>query len=434
MMDAKIFFNDIYKSQDQPSDLLKAFQQKNWNSFSELDLPSIKHEEWKYTRIKNIFTEAIQYNLGKSDFSKEELAKGILPGTSNANSLVFINGIYQSHRSQLTDASEKWYIKTLNEASTDEDAQFVKEYLGCSNAYHPDGINALNGSFAANGLFIKVKKGKHLSEPIVIYHFSDSRSGFRFSQPRILVSIEENATATLIETYHKIGNHQSLTNEVVEICVEKDAHFRYIKIQNEGADSNHTGTTQINQLGKSTAHAVTISLNGEIVRNNLNMVMRAEFCESHMYGLYLLGGKSQVDNHTIVDNAMPNCLSNELYKGIMDDSSTGIFNGKIFVRKDAQKTNAYQSNKNILLGQNSSANTKPQLEIFADDVKCSHGCTIGKLDEDALFYLRARGISEQNAKALLLHAFAADILQQIELEELRNYIDSLISERLTLTI
>jgi Fe-S cluster assembly protein SufD len=153
-----------------------------------------------------------------------------------------------------------------------------------------------------------------------------------------------------------------------------------------------------------------------------------------MYGLYLLGGKSQVDNHTIVDNAIPNCLSNELYKGIMDDNSTGIFNGKIFVRKDAQKTNAYQSNKNILLGQNSSANTKPQLEIFADDVKCSHGCTIGKLDEDALFYLRARGISEQNAKALLLHAFAADILQQIELEDLRNYIDSLISERLTITI
>ena len=434
MMDAKIFFNDIYKSQDQPSDLLKAFQQKNWNSFSELDLPSVKHEEWKYTRIKNVFTEALQYNQDKTDFSEEELSKVKLPGTANANSLVFINGFYQPQLSTLTDESDRLIIKSLSEASTDEDADFVKEYLGCSNVYHPDGINALNGSFAAHGLFMKVKKGKELSQPIVIYHFSDSRPGFRFSQPRILVSIEENAIATIIETYHKIGNHQSLTNEVVEVCVEKDAHFRYIKIQNEGANSNHTGTTQINQLGKSIAHAVTISPSGEIVRNNLNIVMRAEFSESHMYGLYLLGGKSQVDNHTIVDNAMPNCLSNELYKGIMDDSSTGIFNGKIFVRKDAQKTNAYQSNKNILLGQNSSANTKPQLEIFADDVKCSHGCTIGKLDEDALFYLRARGISEQNAKALLLHAFAADILQQIESEELRNYIDSLISERLTITI
>jgi len=434
MMDAKIFFNDIYKSQDQPSDLLKAFQQKNWNSFSELDLPSVKHEEWKYTRIKNVFTEAIQYNQDKTDFSEEELSKVKLPGTAKANSLVFINGFYQPHLSTLTDGTDRLIIKSLSEASTDEDADFVNEHLGCSNVYHPDGINALNGSFAAHGLFMKVKKGKELSQPIVIYHFSDSRPGFRFSQPRILVSIEENAIATIIETYHKIGNHQSLTNEVVEICVEKDAHFRYIKIQNEGANSNHTGTTQINQLGKSTAHAVTISLSGEIVRNNLNMVMRAEFCESHMYGLYLLADKSQVDNHTIVDNAMPNCLSNELYKGIMDDNSTGIFNGKIFVRKDAQKTNAYQSNKNILLGQNSSANTKPQLEIFADDVKCSHGCTIGKLDEDALFYLRARGISEKNAKALLLHAFAADIIQQIELEDLRNYIDTLISERLTITI
>jgi Fe-S cluster assembly protein SufD len=164
------------------------------------------------------------------------------------------------------------------------------------------------------------------------------------------------------------------------------------------------------------------------------MVMDGEFGESHMFGLYLLDGNTQADNHTIVDNAMPNCYSNELYKGIMDGNSTGIFNGKIFVRKDAQKTNAYQTNKNILMGENASANTKPQLEIFADDVKCSHGCTIGKLDDDALFYLRARGISEQNAKALLLHAFAADILQQIDIEELRSYIDGLISDRLTLSI
>jgi Fe-S cluster assembly protein SufD len=160
------------------------------------------------------------------------------------------------------------------------------------------------------------------------------------------------------------------------------------------------------------------------------MVMEAEYGESHMFGLYLLDGKTQVDNHTIVDNVMPNCFSNELYKGIMDGDSTGIFNGKIFVRKDAQKTNAYQSNKNILLSDNASANTKPQLEILADDVKCSHGCTIGKLDEEAMFYLRARGIGERNAQALLLHAFAVDILDNIKTAPLRTYIDQLISERL----
>ena len=160
------------------------------------------------------------------------------------------------------------------------------------------------------------------------------------------------------------------------------------------------------------------------------MVMEADHGESHMYGLYLLNGKTHVDNHTIVDNVMPNCFSNELYKGIMDDESTGVFNGKIFVRQDAQKTNAYQSNKNVLLTNSASVNTKPQLEIFADDVKCSHGCTIGKLDEEALFYLRARGIGEKNAKSLLLHAFAVDILDNIKIEPLRDYVDELISERL----
>jgi Fe-S cluster assembly protein SufD len=164
------------------------------------------------------------------------------------------------------------------------------------------------------------------------------------------------------------------------------------------------------------------------------MVMEAEHGESHMYGLYLLKGKTLADNHTIVDNAMPHCFSNELYKGIMDDASTGVFNGKIFVRKDAQKTNAYQSNKNILVGENASANTKPQLEILADDVKCSHGCTIGKLDEDALFYLRARGISADNARSMLLHAFAIDIIEQIKNEEIRAYAELLVAERLSFSM
>jgi Fe-S cluster assembly protein SufD len=177
-------------------------------------------------------------------------------------------------------------------------------------------------------------------------------------------------------------------------------------------------------------HTVTISLGEGIVRNNLNMVMDAERCESHLYGLYLQQGNGHIDNHTIVDNVSPNCYSNELYKGVMDGHATGVFNGKIFVRQDAQKTNAYQSNKNILLSDNASVNTKPQLEIFADDVKCSHGCTVGRLDDEGLFYLRSRGIREKIARSLLLHAFAVDVLEQIKNGALRQYIDKLIEERL----
>jgi Fe-S cluster assembly protein SufD len=179
---------------------------------------------------------------------------------------------------------------------------------------------------------------------------------------------------------------------------------------------------------------VVISLNGGIVRNNLNVVLEAEHCEAHLYGLYFPAGQTHIDNHTVVDNVKPNCLSNELYKGILNDSSSGVFNGKIFVQPNAQKTNAYQSNKNILLSDSASVNTKPQLEIFADDVKCSHGCTVGRLNEEGLFYLRSRGINEKMAKSLLVHAFAIDILEHIKPEPIRMYVDHLISERLEFNI
>lgn len=432
-MDATVYFKDRFEKTKTNIGTLSSFRQSNWETFMALGLPDAKHEEWKYTKIKQLFKDNLLYDsFNTTDDIEPNAFK--LKGMENANNVVFVNGFFQEKLSSLSDSKNILTIEPLDAAASNENKAFVETHLGCSQPYHHDGINALNASFAQGGVFIKVKKGAILTQPIVIYHLTDSRSGFRFSQPRILANIESAAEATLIETYHKMGNHESLTNEVNEICVEKDARFHYIKLQQEGKGANHTGTTQIQQLGKAYTHAVTITLDGAVVRNNLNMIMKAEHGESHLYGLYLLEGDTQADNHTIVDNAMTNCYSNELYKGIMDGKSSGIFNGKIFVRKDAQKTNAYQSNKNILIGEQSSANTKPQLEIFADDVKCSHGCTIGKLDEDALFYLRARGISEKNAQAMLLHAFALDVLEQVKVEPLKNHIDQLISERLAFNI
>jgi Fe-S cluster assembly protein SufD len=220
----------------------------------------------------------------------------------------------------------------------------------------------------------------------------------------------------------------------MEIVVEENARMEYYKIQNDAPHSNQVSTTHIRQTGNSYIHTVTISLDGALVRNNLNVVLDAEYCEAHLYGLYLQKGQSHVDNHTLVDNVKPNCFSNELYKGIMDDNATGVFNGKIFVQPHAQKTNAYQSNKNILLSGTASVNTKPQLEIFADDVKCSHGCTVGRLNEEGLFYLQSRGINEKIARSLLLHAFAVDILEHIKPAAIREYVDKLISERLEFNI
>jgi Fe-S cluster assembly protein SufD len=400
------------------------------SDFQKLGLPALRHEEWKYTRVSNLFRNDLQYGKAGPCITSADLEPFRLPGAGIATELVFINGIYSPEMSAVRHQPEELVAISLETAASGNYADFIKENLGHSADYHPDGIHALNAAFAGNGLFIVAKKGKVIERPVYIYNLADSRTGFIFAQPRTLVHVEEAAQLQVAEQYITIGGNESFTNEVFEVIAEKDAIVYYYKIQNEGPLANHVGTTHIRQAGKCLTNAVTITLSGAMVRNNLNMIMESEHGESHMYGLYLLDGKTLADNHTIVDNVMPHCFSNELYKGIMDGESSGIFNGKIFVRKDAQKTNAYQSNKNVLLSDKASANTKPQLEIFADDVKCSHGCTIGRLDEEALFYLRARGISENNARSLLLHAFAADILDQIKLEPLRIHADRMISERL----
>jgi Fe-S cluster assembly protein SufD len=403
---------------------LAELRSRAMENFSRLGLPTVKHEEWRYTRIGSIFQKDLELGVA-AELSVADLEGIRLPGKENAIEIYFVNGVFK-----IATATEDISILPLEEAAAGEFAGLVKEHLGTSSKYHPDGINALNTAFVNGGVFIHVKKGKQVEKPVYIYYVNDNRTVSTLALPRTLVYVSAAANVQIAEHHISLGKQDSLTNQVTEIIVEQDALVNFYKIQNEGDTASHACTTHFRQIGKSLTNATTISLSGNIVRNNLNMVMEADHGESHMYGLYLLNGKTHVDNHTIVDNVMPNCFSNELYKGIMDDESTGVFNGKIFVRQDAQKTNAYQSNKNVLLTNSASVNTKPQLEIFADDVKCSHGCTIGKLDEEALFYLRARGIGEKNAKSLLLHAFAVDILDNIKIEPLRDYVDELISERL----
>jgi len=408
---------------------LKFIRQKAFDSFTRLGIP-VRHEEWKYTRISSLFNK--EYNFPASEITTSiswaDLDTLRLPGHEQANELVFVNGIFSFPLS--TIRSNQLLVMSLEEAATGEYSDFVTKHLGHSSKYLKDGINALNTAFVKDGVFIYVRKGQIIEHPVYIYNITDARKGNVLAQPRSLVYVSENAQLQLVETYSTLGLDESFTNQVMEIIVEKDARAEYYKIQNDAAHTNQVTTTHIRQIGKSYTHTVTISLDGGLVRNNLNLVLDAEHCEGHLYGLYLQKGQSHVDNHTVVDNVKPNCFSNELYKGIIDDSATGVFNGKIFVQPQAQKTNAYQSNKNILLSDNASVNTKPQLEIFADDVKCSHGCTVGRLNDEGLFYLQSRGISEKIAKSLLLHAFAVDVLEHIRPEPIREYVDKLISERL----
>jgi Fe-S cluster assembly protein SufD len=416
------------------SSVLAGIRRDAFNTFTTLGVPTVKHEEWKYTRIGGLFNKEYQFSTELTDdaISSKEIDTLRLPGFKNANELVFINGAFSLTLSDIR--SSQLVVLPLEEAAAGEYKSIVSKNLGHSGHYLKDGINALNTAFLHEGAFVHVKKNLCVELPLYICHIADSRSGNSFSQPRSLVYLDEHSTLDIVETFITLGEQESFTNHVTEIVVEKDARLGYYKIQNDHKDASQVSTIHIRQAGKSYTNSAVISLNGAIIRNNLNLVFEAEHCESHLYGLYCLNGQSHVDNHTVVDNVKPHCFSNELYKGVMDGKSTGVFNGKIFVRKDAQKTNAYQSNKNILISDEASVNAKPQLEIFADDVKCSHGCTVGSLDDEALFYLRSRGVDLESARALLLQAFAIDILENIKPEPIRLYVEKLISQRLAMNI
>ena len=431
-MNPKEYFKEQFdqlQSQQEDSGLTE-FRQNAFDNFMQMGIP-IRHEEWKYTRINSLFNKEYKFAVSQPvpSIFPQDLDALRLPDYENANELIFINGIFSFLFSTIR-SRDQLLAMSLEDASKSEYKDIVSKYLGNSSCYLKDGINALNTAFVYSGVFIHVKKEQVTEHPIYIYNITDARWGNILSQPRSLVHISENAQVQIVETYSTIGLDESFTNQVMEIIVEKNARVEYYKIQNDSSHSNQVSTTHIRSVGKSYIHTVTISLDGGIVRNNLNVILDAEYCEAHLYGLYLQNGRSHIDNHTVVDNVKPNCFSNELYKGIIDDNATGVFNGKIFVQPQAQKTNAYQSNKNILLSDEASVNTKPQLEIFADDVKCSHGCTVGQLNEEGLFYLQSRGIPLKIARSLLLHAFAVDILEQIKPEPIREYVDKLISERL----
>lgn len=411
---------------------LHSIRKEGFNRFNEAGLPTFKNEEWKYTFISNLFKKEYHLSKAKEDntLSESEINSTRLPGFEKANELFFVNGKYMPSLSTIRSSEKQLIILPLEEAAKGEYKDLVDKHLNKSSLFIKDGIHALNTSFIYGGVFILINKNQVLENPLYFYHILNTKENHTLAQPRSLIYVEKSAKIQLVETYKTFGPMDSFTNEVMEVIVNDNAVLEYYKLQDDSVNASHVGTTHIRQIGKSYAHTVTISLNGGVIRNNIDIIMEAAGNEAHMYGLYLVKGRTHVDNHTLVDNTKPNCFSNEFYKGIIDEHATGIFSGKIYVRPDAQKTNAYQSNKNILLSDTATVNTKPQLEIFADDVKCSHGCTVGKLDEEALFYLRTRGISKESAQSMLLQAFASDVVAQIRPEPLRKYAEELIIGRL----
>lgn len=385
-----------------------------------LDFPTSRDEYWKYTRVNGIINDNYELNDTKiDDVSPLQLAD------LDAYYVVFVNGVFAPEHA-MTVLPEGLEITAIAQA-TGARRELLLTHLGQHTDVKHHAFNALNTSYFRDGVFITIDNGRVIDKPIVMLHISKGERSA--SNVRNLILLGVNAQASFILQYEGEANQGSFTNALTEIIAEEGANGMCYVLQNEGENTKQVNTTQVVQRRNSTFSVVTLTKSGQLVRNNLNFAIAEEGCESNMYGVYFTTGKQHVDNHTYADHLKPNCNSNELYKGVMSGRSTGVFNGKIMVHRDAQKTNAFQSNQNILISDTASINTKPELEIYADDVKCSHGCTIGQLDDEAMFYLQSRGLGKEAATNLLIQAFIGDVLDFIQCDALRENMEQFIHNK-----
>ncbi len=397
-------------------------------TFEILGFPTKKDEAWKYTSLAKLLKN--DYSIFPKKESSLELkdVKKYFLYEIDSYKVVFIDGIYSPFLSDTThDGIDVCLLSAA--LSKPKYKEVIEKYFN-KVAAKDESLTALNTSFAKEGAYVFVPKSVIAEKPIQIIHFSTGEQGDFLLQPRSLIVVEENAQVQIIERHQSLTPHEVLTNSVTEIFAAKNALVDYYKIQNDRIDASLIDNTYVAQERDSNVNVHTFSFGGKLTRNNLNFTQNGEYIDSTMKGITIIGEQQHVDHYTLVNHVQPNCESHQDYKGIYADKSVGVFNGKIYVDKIAQKTNAFQQNNNILLDNKATINTKPQLEIFADDVKCSHGCTIGQLDEDALFYLRTRGIPKREAKGLLTYAFANNVLESVAIPALKTRINKLIATKL----
>ena len=397
-------------------------------NFEDKGFPSKKEESWKYTSLnailKNDFTvfpkneNSIEFNQVSKYFLNEV----------DTYKVVFVDGVFSSHLSSTTH--EGIDVCLMASALNKPKYKMVIDKYFNKIANKEDSLTSLNTAFANEGAYINIPKSKVAPKPIEIMYFSTGNEAALLVQPRNLVIVGENSHVQIIERHQSLNENPVLTNSVTEIFAEKRAIVDYYKIQNDTLQANLIDNTFVSQQQESHVYVHTFSFGGNLTRNNLNFYHFGERLTSTLNGITIIGEKQHVDHYTLVNHAAPNCESFQDYKGIYAGSSTGVFNGKVYVEKEAQKTNAFQKSNNILLSDKATINAKPQLEIFADDVKCSHGCTVGQLDETALFYMQQRGIPKKEAKALLMYAFSNAVIENIKIPELKQRITKIIATKL----
>ena len=390
--------------------------------------PTKKDELWKYTSLKSIIQKDYSLsvksnpNVGLKDIEKYSI------NDIDSYKIVFVDGVFNPFLSNTTHDGMDICVLSAALSKT----KYKKTITKYFNKIVPDdqSLASLNTSYTKEGAYIHIPKSVLPEVPVQILHFSSGKNKPLWLQPRNIIIVEENARVEIIERHQSLRSHDGATNSLTEIYAEKNSFIDYYKIQNDIETSNLIDNTFIDQQRDSNVRVHTFSFGGKLTRNNLNFYHKGENIQSTLKGLTMLEGDQHVDHNTLVNHAQPNCESHQDYKGIFSERSVGVFNGKILVDQIAQKTNAFQQNNNILIDNKAKVNSKPQLEIFADDVKCSHGCTIGQLDKEALFYLKSRGIPEKEAVALLTYGFANSILKSVNIPSLKKRINSLISKKL----
>ncbi len=408
-----------------------SIRSKAIKKFESEGFPTKKLESWKYTSLKRTLKYDYKLFPSQKDIIDFKDIQDYLINDIESYKIVFVNGKYYSNLSETTH--EGMDICILSSALTQSKYDLIIENY-FDKISKKDGITSLNTAFSHEGAYIHIPKNIQVDKPIQILHFSTGENESLMFQPRNLIVVDENSQVEIIERYQSITNNNVLVNSVSEIYLNKKSNVKHYKIQNDKKSSSLIDNTFVSQEHSSSYNLHTFSFGGDLTRNNLNIFQNDQRIESTINGITIIDDEQHVDHNTLIHHKEPNCTSHQDYKGIYGGQSVVVFNGRVLVEKEAQKTNAFQANNNVLISDKASINTKPQLEIFADDVRCSHGCTIGQLDNNALFYLRSRGIPEKEATALMMFGFANKVLTSVQNQEIKSMINKIIASKLAVKI
>lgn len=414
---------------------LQRLRESAFARFEELGFPTTAQEEWKYTNVAPIAKANFAPALEQADSSSTLDAAQLQPfiyEEAQRSQLVFVNGFFKPELSALGALPDSVVALSIVDALKDDrHADVLREQLARTADYNVNAFTALNTAFLSSGVFLFIPQGAQVESPIHLLFISDENQAGQVSSPRVLVIAERGSAATIIEGYTSAReDSQYFTNTVVEIALEDGARLDYYKVQRESAEAFHIATTQVSLARNSSFNSTSITLGARLSRHNINVSLDAEGAECWVDGLYIVGTGQHADTHSLIDHREPHCTSHQLYKGILDGKSRAVFNGKVFVRRGAQVTDAMQTNRNLLLSSEARVDTKPQLEIFADDVKCAHGATVGQLEEEELFYLASRGLRPDLARNLLTYGFAEEVIAKIGIESIKAQLDEAVLNRL----